>query len=115
METLGNIYGNRSRHVTRRVKLKETLNYESLFIPSRLGSYWSMNSLVAMNPHGSVEKVKLLLNISHLEPQAVKPPHHLEKHQASLHGTSNVKVVLRHYHRSRYRSSPLWFFCGEGL
>jgi hypothetical protein len=26
-----------------------------------------------------------------------------------------VKVVLRHFHQSRYRSGPLWFFCGEGL
>jgi hypothetical protein len=26
-----------------------------------------------------------------------------------------VEVVLRHFHRSRYRSGPLWFFCGEGL
>jgi hypothetical protein len=76
MKTLGNIYGNRFRHVIRRVKLKETLNWESLFIPSRLSSCWSMNSPVAVNPHGSVEKVKLLLNSSHLEPQAVKPPRH---------------------------------------
>jgi hypothetical protein len=29
-----------------------------------------------VNPHGSAEKVKLLLNSSHLEPQAVKPPRH---------------------------------------
>jgi hypothetical protein len=34
METLGNIYGNGFRHVTRKVKLTETLNWESLFIPS---------------------------------------------------------------------------------
>jgi hypothetical protein len=27
----------------------------------------------------------------------------------------NVKTVLRHFHRSYYRSSPLWFFCGEDL
>jgi hypothetical protein len=26
-----------------------------------------------------------------------------------------VEVVLWHFHQSRYRSSPLWFFCGEGL
>jgi hypothetical protein len=25
-----------------------------------------------------------------------------------------VKVVLRHFHRCRYRSSPLWFFCWRG-
>jgi hypothetical protein len=32
-----------------------------------------------------------------------------------LPGTPNVEVVLRHFHQSRYRSGPLWFFCGEGL
>jgi hypothetical protein len=41
METLGNIYGNEFRYVTRRVKLIETLNWESLFILSRLSSYRS--------------------------------------------------------------------------
>jgi hypothetical protein len=76
MKTLGNIYGNISRHVTQRVKLTETLNWESLFIPSRLSSCWSMNSYVGVNLHGSTEKVKLLLNSSHLEPRAVRPPHH---------------------------------------
>jgi hypothetical protein len=30
---------------------------------------------VGVNPHESTEKVKLLLNGSHLEPQAVRPPH----------------------------------------
>jgi hypothetical protein len=73
MEILGNIYGNGSRHVTRREKLTETLNWESLFIPSWLSSYRSTNSLVEVNPHESTEKVKLLLNSSHLESQAVKP------------------------------------------
>jgi hypothetical protein len=76
METLGNIYENGSKHVTRRVKLTETLNWESLFIPSRLSSCRSTNSPVGVNPCGSAEKVKLLLNSSHLEPQAVKPPCH---------------------------------------
>jgi hypothetical protein len=76
METLSNIYGNRSRHVIQRVKLTEALNYESLFIPSRLSSCRSTNSSVGVNPHGSKEKVKLLPNSSHLERQAVKPPHH---------------------------------------
>jgi hypothetical protein len=52
------------------------LNWESLFIPSRLSSYRSTNSPVRVNPHGSAEKVKLLLNSSHLEAQAVKPPRH---------------------------------------
>jgi hypothetical protein len=93
METLGNIYRNGSKHVTQMVKLTETLNLESLFILSRLSSCRSMNSHVRVNPHGSEEKVKLLLNSSHLEPQAVKLPRHhedddiveallLEKHQA---------------------------------
>jgi hypothetical protein len=76
MKTLGNIYGNGSKHVTRRVKLTETLNWESLFIPSRLSSCRSTNSPVGVNPRRSAEKVKLLLNSSHLEPQAVKPPRH---------------------------------------
>jgi hypothetical protein len=73
MKTLGNIYGNGSRHITRRVKLTETVNWESMFIPSWLSSYWSTNSSVGVSPHGSTEKVKLLLNGTHLEPQAVRP------------------------------------------
>jgi hypothetical protein len=76
MKTLGNIYGNGSIHVIRRVKLTEMLNWESLFILSWLSSCWSMNSSVGVNPHGSVKKVKLLLNNGHLEPQAVKLPCH---------------------------------------
>jgi hypothetical protein len=76
MKTLDNIYGNISRHITRRVKLTETLNWENLFISSRLSSCRSMNSPVGVNLHGSAEKVKLLLNSSHLEPQAVKPQRH---------------------------------------
>jgi hypothetical protein len=67
METLGNIYENGFRHVTRRVKLTETLNWERLFIPSWLSSCQSTNSPVGVNSHGSTEKVKLLLNSSHLE------------------------------------------------
>jgi hypothetical protein len=35
-----------------------------------------MNSPVGVNPHESAEKVKLLLNSSHLKPQVVKSPHH---------------------------------------
>jgi hypothetical protein len=30
-----------------------------------------------------------------------------EKHQAPLPGASNVEAVLRHFHQSHYRSSPL--------
>jgi hypothetical protein len=76
METLGNTYGNGSRHVTQKVKLTEMLNWESLFIPPRLSSCRSTNSLVGVNPHGSAEKVKLLINSSHLEPRVVKPSRH---------------------------------------
>jgi hypothetical protein len=74
METLGNIYENESRHVIQRVKHTETLNWESLFILSWLSNYRSMNSSVGVNPHKSIEKVKLLLNGSHLEPQVVSHP-----------------------------------------
>jgi hypothetical protein len=49
------------------------LNWESLFIPSWLSSCRGMNSSVGVNPHGSMEKVKLLLNSSHLQPQAIRP------------------------------------------
>jgi hypothetical protein len=66
MKTLGNIYENGSRHVTRRVEHTETLNWKNLFIPSRFSSYRSTNSPVGVNPHGSVEKVKLFLNSRHL-------------------------------------------------
>jgi hypothetical protein len=41
-----------------------------------LSSYRSTNSPVGVNPHGSAEKVKLLLNSSHPEPQVVKLQHH---------------------------------------
>jgi pentatricopeptide repeat protein len=30
-------------------------------------------------------------------------------------GMELVEVILRHFHRSRYRSRPLWFFYGECL
>jgi hypothetical protein len=74
MKTLGNIYENGSRHVIQRIKLTKALNWESLFIPSQLSSRRSINSFVGVNPHGSTERVKLLLNGSHLEPQTVRPP-----------------------------------------
>jgi hypothetical protein len=54
------------------------LNWESLFIPSWFSNCRSTNSPVGVNPYGSAEKVKLLLNSSHLEPQAVKPQRHHE-------------------------------------
>jgi hypothetical protein len=49
------------------------LNWESLFILSWLSSCRSTNWFVRVNPQGSTEKVKLLLNISHRKPQAVRP------------------------------------------
>jgi hypothetical protein len=52
------------------------LNWESLFILSQLSSCRSMNLFVRVNPHGSTEKMKLLLNVSHRELQAVKPQRH---------------------------------------
>jgi hypothetical protein len=72
MKNLGNIYGNGSRHVTQRVKLTDTLNWKSSFILSWLSSSQSTNSSVRVNPHGSTKKVKVLLNVSHLEPLAVR-------------------------------------------
>jgi hypothetical protein len=106
MKTSGNIYGNGSRHVTQRVKLTKMLNWESLFISSWLSSYRSMNSSVGVNPHGSTEKVKLLLNDSHLETQAVKQQRHprtmtwssrstsSRETPSPLPGASNVEVVF---------------------
>jgi hypothetical protein len=77
MEVLGNIYGNRSQTCCQRVNFTEMLSYESLFIPSRLNIHRSTKSSVRANPQGrSVEKVKLVLNGSHLEPQDVRPQHH---------------------------------------
>jgi hypothetical protein len=52
------------KHVTQRVKLTEKLSWESLFILSWLSTRRSM------------EKVKQLLNGSHLEPQAVRLQRH---------------------------------------
>jgi hypothetical protein len=59
-------------HVTRRGKLTETLSWMSLFIPSRSSTRRSRESPAGGNPQGrSAEKVKLLLNSSHLAPQCV--------------------------------------------
>jgi hypothetical protein len=55
------------------VKLIEMLSWESLFIPSQLSTRRSTKSPAGVNPQGrSTEKMKLMLNDSHLEPQAVK-------------------------------------------
>jgi hypothetical protein len=65
------------KHITRRVKLTEMLNWESLFIPSRLSTHRSMKSSAGVNSQGRrAEKVKLLLNNSDLKPQAVRPQRH---------------------------------------
>jgi hypothetical protein len=53
------------------------LSWKNLFILSQLSTRRSMKSSAGVNPQGrSTEKVKLLLNSSHLEPQAVRPPYH---------------------------------------
>jgi hypothetical protein len=62
---------------------------------------------MGVNPHGSEEKVKLLLNSSHLEPQAVKPPRH--------HGGRRLGVVealLPEKHQAPYltRQMSKWFY-----
>jgi hypothetical protein len=65
--------GTNLKHVTRRVKLIDMLGYESLFTPSWLSTRWSMKSSTGVYLQGrSTEKVKLLQNSSHLEPQAVR-------------------------------------------
>jgi hypothetical protein len=57
------------KHVAQRVKLTDMLSWESLFTLSWLSTRRSTKSYVGVNPHGrSMEKVKLLLNDSHLEP-----------------------------------------------
>jgi hypothetical protein len=59
------------------VKLIEMLSWESLFTPLRLTTCRSTKSLARVNPQErSAEKVKLLLNDSHLEPQAVRLQRH---------------------------------------
>jgi hypothetical protein len=40
------------------------------------GGFRSLGSPMGVNPHVSTKKVKLLLNINHLEPQAVKTQRH---------------------------------------
>jgi hypothetical protein len=50
------------------------LSWESLFIPLRLSMHRSTKSSAVVNPQGRrVEKVKLLLNGSHLKPQTIMP------------------------------------------
>jgi hypothetical protein len=59
------------------VKLIDMLSYESLFALSRLSMRRSMKSPTGVNPQGrSAEKVKLLLNDSHLKPQDVRLQRH---------------------------------------
>jgi hypothetical protein len=49
-------------------------------------------------------------NVHHVD-EAGKP----RMMKSPLPGTPNVEVVLRHFHRHCYKSSPMWFFAGEGL
>jgi hypothetical protein len=65
------------KHIARMVKLTEMLSRERLFSPSRLSTRGSVKSPAGVNPQGrSAEKVKLLLNGSHLEPSAVRLQRH---------------------------------------
>jgi hypothetical protein len=96
LKILGNIYGNWSRHITQRVKLTETLKWKILFFLSWLSSCRSTNSSVRVNPHGSTEKLKLLLNDSHLEHQVVyvrqsPKPWGTWQHRSSHHQGGNVQ------------------------
>jgi hypothetical protein len=79
-EALGTTYtGTDPKHIARRVKLTEMLSWESMFILSQLSTRWSMKSSVGVNPQGrSAEKVKLLLNGSHIEPLVVRLQLHRE-------------------------------------
>jgi hypothetical protein len=53
------------------------LSWESLFIPLRLSTRQSTKLSTGVNPQWrSAENVKLLLNDSHLEPQALRLQHH---------------------------------------
>jgi hypothetical protein len=74
--------GTDPKYVVRRVKLTEMLSCECLFIPSRLSTCQSTKSSVGVNPQGrSAKNMKLLLNDSHLEPQAVR----LQRHCRDAH------------------------------
>jgi hypothetical protein len=62
------------RLIAQRVKLTQMLSWKNLFISSRLSTRRSTKSSVGVNPQGrSMEKVKLLLNGSHIKPQIVRP------------------------------------------
>jgi hypothetical protein len=72
------------KHVTRRVKVIDMLSWESVFALSQLSTRRSTKSSVRVNPQErSTKKLKLLLNNSHLEPQAVRPQRH--------HGDDNLE------------------------
>jgi hypothetical protein len=65
------------KHVVRKVKLTDMLSWGSLFILSWLSTRRSTKSSAGANPQRrSTEKVKLLLNGSHLKPKVVRPQHH---------------------------------------
>jgi hypothetical protein len=64
------------------------------------------------SPRASVCEAAMSLRGRRLEVVEVLLP---EKHHTPLPGVPNVEVVLRHFDRSCYRSSPLCFFCREGI
>jgi hypothetical protein len=93
------------KYVARRVKLIEMLSWERLFIPSWLSTHQSTKSSAGVNPQGrSTEKVKLLLNDSHLEPQAVRP-----QHNCGDDNLSSENTALRETQRPACQMSK-WFY-----
>jgi hypothetical protein len=84
------------KHVTQRVKLIEMLSWNSLFMTLWLSTCQSTKSSTRVNPQGrSAEKVKLLLNGSHLEPQAVRS----QRYRGDDRGLS-PKIISRDSRRS---------------
>jgi hypothetical protein len=113
METLGNIYGNISQACRPKGKT---------YRDTQLGEL--VHSIVVERVS---EKVKLLVNGSHLAPQGESRNIIMgmttwssrntapRETPSPLPGAPNVEAVLRYFHRCCYRSSPLWFFCWRGL
>jgi hypothetical protein len=72
-KSLGNIYGNGSQTCCPKGQTYRDAQLGELAHSTRLSTHRSMKSFATVNPQRrSVEKVKLLLNNSHLEPQAIE-------------------------------------------
>jgi hypothetical protein len=119
IKMLGIIYENGFIHVIRRVKLIETLNWESLFIPTWLSSCQSTNSPVGVNPlrrwscywTTATSSLRLFSRNVFVGTMTWSSRSIASRETPSpLPGTPNIDVILRHFHRCCYRSSSLWFF-----